>query len=1144
MNSPSIEALLGDLFRQNVRLTVVDGKLKCSGPPEVVGSVQPMISERKTDIIQFLSTNNLGPNSAEITVEQRPAEIPLSFSQQRLWFLQEMQPETGAYNIPFALEVTGLLDLDAFRSSLNAIIARHEVFRTHFVSNAGNPSQRIVATRPLEIEEVDLRATYDLNSSDLDARIRAVAARHTAEPFDLSRDQLLRIAIYRLNDQRSIVLFTLHHIIADGWSTDILLRELCAHYRAQLLGITAELPKLPIQYVDYAIWQRRWMRGDVLEKQLDYWKNKLSGNLPTLQIQTDFPRKRVQTFPGAIKNFSISPAVTKQLQQLSQTNSASLFMTLLAAFNVLLQRYTGQLDLLVGTPVANRHRPEVEGLIGMFVNTLVIRTNVNPHASFSELLRSVRTTTLEAYEHQDLPFEKLVETLQPDRDMSLSPLFQAKFRLENESQNEVELPGLKLRRLPQEMVTAKLDLSVDMYETPSGLVGGFEYNSDLFAEDTISRMATHFVTLLESIADAPNSPIASLVFLTPEEELRQRHEWNTRDLPYQDEACFHQLFEAQVDRTPDQVAVIFDGPKREEVTYRELNERANQLAHCLQTFGIGPEEVVAISLDRSVEMVVALLGVLKSGGAYLPLDQSYPEERRRFLLEDSNAKVLVDATGVQLLCEATEVTGDVNSSQISSAPVTSFTDYDKSNPTSNVTPQNLAYLIYTSGSAGQPKGVLVPHSGLVNLTEDKIRVCDIREQDCVLQFFSFSFDGSVPEFVMTLAAGAKLLLAPATKLLPGPDLRDLLVRNEVTHITMTPSALTAVPKDDYPELRMVLVGGEAPSPELIEEWCPGRNFINAYGPTETTVNASMVSCGNGHPIEPTVLPSTNKQLYVLDDSLQLMPIGTVGELHIGGVGITRGYHRQPRLTAERYVPNPFPPNPDRKHNSPVIYKTGDLATYLPDGRIRIVGRVDAQTKIRGFRIELQEIERVLEQHKNVNVGIVRVWETATGDKRLVAYGVTRDENHESTSQVQDYLAEKLPKFMLPSAFIWLDKLPMTENGKLDEDALPTPEEAAPAEKTQPSTETEIKLAPIFAEALEIKNIGTRDNFFDLGGHSLLATRLVSRVMETFDVEITVIDLFDAPTIARLAQRIEHKQHLMYLVSADVEDETGREEISL
>ncbi|MEM6363790.1 MAG: amino acid adenylation domain-containing protein, partial [Planctomycetota bacterium] len=674
-----------------------------------------------------------------------------------------------------------------------------------------------------------------------------------------------------------------------------------------------------------------------------------------------------------------------------------------------------------------------------------------------------------------------------------------------------------------------------------GLVGGFEYNSDLFSRETIRRMTSHFVNLLGSIVDQPTQRIADLSLLTDSERNDCLLRWNQHDVPFADQRCYHELFEAQVQRSPDATAVLFDPcdgqpEKQTSLSYQELNERANQLAHHLIELGVGPENVVAINLDRSTEMVVAMLAIWKAGAAYLPLDRTYPTERLQFLLEDSGATAVLTESAT-LPDEFTDGITRIDLDRVDLSP------QPTADPAVKLHPDNLAYLIYTSGSAGKPKSVLVPHRGLVNLTEDKIRVCDIRTGDCVLQFFSFNFDGSVPEFVMTLAAGAKLLMAPAEVMVPGAPLRDLLIRNEVTHITLTPSALTAMPKHDFPSLRMVLVGGEAPSKELVETWSAGRRFINAYGPTETTVNASMVQCGGDHPAEPTVRPSANKQLYVLDEQLELSPIGAVGELHIGGVGIARGYHHQPKLTAERFIPNPFPSVKDRPYSESVLYKTGDLACYLPDGRIRILGRIDQQTKIRGFRIELPEVERVLEQHPHVRAGLARVRETPAGEKQLVAYAVPNQDDHDSASDIRAFLAEKLPKFMLPSALVWIDHLPMTENGKLDESALPAPETSA-REKTAPRTETEKILAPMFTKALELEEIGTDDNFFDLGGHSLLATKLVSGVMETFDVELTVIDLFDAPSIASIAQRIEHKQQLAHLVNADVSaDEEDREEIA-
>ncbi|MEO0869217.1 MAG: condensation domain-containing protein, partial [Cyanobacteria bacterium J06642_11] len=726
-----------------------------------------------------------------------------------------------------------------------------------FITIDGQPTQVVETPAPVTIEEIDLQG-----KADVETQVKQAAVVAAQRPFDLSKDQLLRVTLLRLGEAKSVVLFTLHHIIADGWSMEILIQELGAGYRAALMGQIASLPNLPVQYADFSVWQRQWLQGENLEKQLNYWRDQLDIHQSVLQLPTDFPRARVQTYRGAVEQFSLSPELSQKLTTLAQGQSATVFMTLLAAFKVLLYRYTGQTDLVVGTPIANRHRAEVEGLIGLFINVLALRSHLSPQASFEDLLAQVKATTLKAYDHQDLPFEKLVDELKLERDLSHSPLFQVKFRLENAPQETLSLPGLTFRRLPQAVTTAKLDLSVDLYETPNGIVGGFEYNCDLFKPETIQRMVQHFQIILASIVAAPDHPIAELPMLTETELRQQLVDWNTTNKPYRQESCFHYLFEEQVEKTPDAIALIYDdGIAPQKLSYQDLNQRSNQLAHHLISLGVGPEKIVGICVDRSPEMIIAMMAVLKAGGAYLPLDPTYPPERLDYMLSDAQVAVLLTESKFAF--------------DLSTQRVNLDTDWPQNQPDSNpehiVGPDHLAYLIYTSGSTGKPKGVLIPHGGLVNLTEDKIRVCQVRPNDCILQFFSFSFDASIPEIIMALATGSKLLLAPATTLLPGPDLKNLIQRHRVTHITITPSALVSVPYGDFPHLRMVLVGGEAPSPELIETWSQNRLFINAYGPTETTVNASMVPCGNGHPVEPTLLPSTNKQLYILDNNLQLIP---------------------------------------------------------------------------------------------------------------------------------------------------------------------------------------------------------------------------------------------------------------------------------
>ncbi|MBE9060867.1 condensation domain-containing protein, partial [cf. Phormidesmis sp. LEGE 11477] len=787
-----IESFLADLSRQEVRLWMDGDRLRCTGPEEVLTSeLNVQLKERKPEIIAFLQKTETSPSTEAIAPTPRPDHIPLSFAQQRLWFLHQMQPDAAVYNLPMAIRVEGFLDISAFEQSLNEIVRRHEILRTRFVSIKGQPVQQVEKIATVEIEKVDLQSSSP-STEDTRQAIKQAAIQAATQPFDLSQDQLLRVTLLRLSETESVVLFTLHHIVADGWSQEILIQELATFYRATLMGqtdmseIATSLSELPIQYADFSIWQQNWLTGETLQKQLGYWENQLDANQQVLQLPTDYPRARTQTYQGAVEQFSLSKELSDQLRKLGQECSATLFMTLLAAFKVLLYRYTSQTDLVVGTPIANRHRPEVEGLIGLFVNTLVLRSHLSPHASFKTLLEQIKTTTWAAYDHQDLPFEKLVEALQPERDLSYSPLFQVKFRLENLPIETLSLPGLTFQRLPQAVTTAKLDLSVDLYETADGIVGGFEYNSDLFKPDTIQRMVRHFQTLLSAIVKNPDSPIAVLPMLTSEEQRQQLVDWNDTEKPYREDCCFHQLFEEQAEHVPDAIALLFDDSKEiQQLTYAELNWRSNQLAHHLQSLGVGPEVIVGICVARSPEMIIALLAVLKAGGAYLPLDPTYPADRLGYMLKDAQVPILLSQSQHPLTLPSNTQRLNLDTDWPTNQPST--------NPNSTVTPDNLAYLIYTSGSTGKPKGVLIPHSGLVNLTEDKIRICDVRKGDCILQFFSFSFDASIPEIIMALASGSKLLLAPAIMLLPGPDLSALIQRHRVTHITLTPSALTSVP---------------------------------------------------------------------------------------------------------------------------------------------------------------------------------------------------------------------------------------------------------------------------------------------------------------------------------------------------------------
>jgi myxalamid-type nonribosomal peptide synthetase MxaA len=1137
----TIDEFLIDLSNLDVKLWLEGDRLCCNAPEEVLtSSLNSQLARRKEEIIAFLNrTNSTSPSGRTIQPVARTENLPLSFAQQRLWFIEQMTPNSSQYNIFEAIRFEGVLYVSALRRSINEIIRRHEILRTNFKTLEGQPIQKIASSLELPLPIIDWRS---LGQYERQTKLISLVNEEAMKPFNLAEEPLLRITLIHLDEAEYVALLTMHHIISDGWSIGVLIRELTLLYKAFSQGEGASLPlngrasaarqscplpELSIQYADFAAWQRQWLQGDRLDRQLAYWKKQLDRHPPVLQLPSDRPRPKIKTFRGASSSFSIPINLAKQLKALSQKEEVTLFMTLLAAFKTLLYRYSGQEDILVGSPIANRNQKETELSIGFFVNTLVLRTNVSGNLTFRDLLLRVKQVTLDAYEHQDLPLEKLVEELNLERDLSYDPLFQVMFVLQNTPVEDLQLGNLKLSLVPQENSTAKFDLTLSMSETDSEIVGLFEYNTDLFDESSIARLSGHFINLLSGIVHNPEQSISQLPLLTAAEQQKILLEWNDTQTEYLQNLCFHQLFEERVAQTPDAVALVFQD---KQLTYRELDRYANQLAHYLQKLGVQPEFKVGLCIERSPEMIVGLLGILKAGGAYLPLDPTYPPERLDFMLSDSEVSILL--TTQKLKSQISQLPGkdvspESNSGvnivrQIICLDTDDFAKESSTNPNSKVTVNNLAYLIYTSGSTGTPKGVLVTHEGLVNLTQDKIKTCQVRANSRILQFFSLSFDASIPEIVMALGSGAALYLGTITDLLPGNALLEFLRQHTITHITLPPSALAALPTTELPDLQMVLVGGEAPSPELIAQWSKGRLFINAYGPTETTVNASMVKCGNGKPFLPTVHAAANKQLYILDLNLQPVPIGVSGELHIGGVGLARGYLNRPRKTAETFIPNPFGDKPGER-----LYKTGDLACYLSDGQIKLLGRLDHQVKIRGFRIEPGEIEAHLNQHPEVRESIVVVREDRLGDQQLIAY-VVNPEHSLTKSDLNRFLANKLPKYMIPSAFVTLDRLPLNPNGKVDRFALPKPEltqSRLATEFVAPRNATERVLAQIFAEVLKIEQVGVDDNFFDLGGHSLLITKLISQVLKTFDVEVSVIDLFEEPIVGGLAELIAKMQSL-------------------
>ena len=1058
--------------------------------------------------IEAARREGLGLQAPPILPRTQNENLPLSFAQQRLWFLDQLVPDAPIYNIPLAYRVTGQLNVAALEQSLGEIVRRHEALRTTFTAVDGQPIQVIAPEIDLRLPVVDL---WEIPETERDADVQRLTTQEAQQPFDLTTGPLLRVKLLRLDEAEHVLLLTMHHIISDGWSLNMLMRELTVLYEAFSTGKPASLPELPIQYADFALWQREWLSGAVLDSQLAYWKQQLGGELPVLELPTDRPRLPVQTYRGARQSFELSKDLTDALKALSRREGVTLFMTLLAAFKTLLYRYTGQEDVIVGVPIANRNRAEIEGLIGFFVNTLVLRSNLSGIPSFRELLGRVREVALGAYAHQDMPFEMLVEELQPERDMSYNPLFQVMFVLQNAPMPDWEFSGLTLSSLAVDSKTAKFDLSLSLTETEQGLIGVFGYNRDLFDEATIARTVGHLQILLEGVVADPDKRIYELPILTEAERHQLLVEWNDTEADYPQDKCIHQLFEEQVERTPDHVAVVFEDQK---LTYRELNAKANQLAHYLQKLGVGPEVLVGICVERSLEMLVGLLGILKAGGAYVPLDLRAPRTRLTFMLEDAKARVLLTQQG--LVERFSEYGGHV---------VCLDTNWDTikrenvKNPTSGVATNNLVYVIYTSGSTGKPKGVLVEHHSLGTLAAPaRSQPYNVKPDSRVLQFAPLSFSTSVPEIFMTLLVGATLYLAKQESLLPGSGLTCLLRNQAITNVKVTPSVLAAMPDEEFPALQTIAVIGENCSAELVTRWATGRQFLNSYGATEASIYGTVAECIN-EKLNPSIgRPLANTQIYLLDSNLQPVPIGVSGELHIASAGLARGYLNQPNLTVERFIPNPFSNEPGAR-----MYKTGDLAYYLPDGNIILLGRIDNQIKIRGFRIELEEIEAVLVQHSTVRKAVVTAREDVPGNKRLVGYVVLNQNQTATIDELPRFLKQKLPDYTVPSAFVFLNALPLNPNGKIDHHVLPAPDQLRPEQLVtfvEPCTPIEKQIADIWTQVLRVEQVSIYDNFFDLGGHSLLATQVISRLRQTFSMELPLRSLFELPTVAELAKRIE------------------------
>ena len=1046
-------------------------------------------------ISAYLVGQSKGTLLPAVVTEARPEHIPLSFSQERLWFIDQMEGSIQ-YHVPAVLKLKGSLNREALEKAFREIINRHEILRTVIREYEGRGYQQVMGAE---------RWTMVYESESIYRSDKTALGRHIGElinaPFDLSAAYMLRANLIRLDEEDHTLVVTMHHIASDGWSRSILVKELIAFYEGYAGNVETHLPELSIQYADYSIWQRRYMQGGVLEDKLGYWKQKLEGVAP-LQLPTDYSRPAVQSSRGATRSFKINEGLSERLKELSHQHGATLYMTLLAAFKVLLYRYTNQEDICVGTPVAGRSHQELEGLIGYFINTLALRSRIRGEMAFSELLEEIKTTTLEAYSHQEVPFEKVVDAVVKDRDISRSPLFQVLFSLQNTPEvPELKLGDLHLTTENQQHTTSKFDLSLFIRETSAGIQGTVEYCTDLYNEGTIERMISHYINLLESIVSLPENQVSHLGMLSAAEQETLLEEFNATEAAYPKEKSMVGLFEEQVRKSPDAVAVVYE---KEQLSYKELNKRSNQLARYLQKQGVKAETLVPICVERSVEMVIGILGILKAGGAYVPIDPEYPADRISYMLEDTGASIVLSSKesreklNVTATAQVIELDGDWE--QIKKEKSSDLKEI--------IGPKQLAYVIYTSGSTGRPKGVMIEHGSAGAFIAWCRHEFACSEYDIVYATTSICFDLSVYELFYPLSTGKPVRIVEN-----GLAISKYLAEDTNILLNTVPSVIESLlnEKTNLSGVKVINMAGEPIPARVLEGLDTTKTEVrNLYGPTEDTTYSTMSVLENGKPI--TIgKPIWNTRIYILNKDKALSPVGIAGEICIGGAGIARGYLNRPELTAEKFIKDPF-----AKETGSRLYRTGDLGRWLPDGNIEYMGRIDDQVKIRGYRIELGEIESVLNQSGLIQQAVVLAKADSSGSKRLVGYVVANGDYDKQA--IISYLQGRLPEYMVPALWVELESLPLTPNGKIDKKALPEADVSDLVNNTYvaPRNELEEKLAAIWQEMLGLERVGIYDNFFELGGHSLLAMRVISMIRRELDIDIAIKDLFIYPRIEKLS----------------------------
>jgi len=1075
-------------------------------PPEKRELLEMMLLEQGVDLSQVLIVPQSRENKA----------FPLSFSQQRLWFLDKLEPGSPLYNIPAVLRLKGTLNSSALQQSFQEIIKRHEVLRTVFSEEKGEAVQIVSETVSFQIEKIDLQDTPE---AEREHTLRRYAAEESVKPFQLSSGPLLRVSLLAFSATDHALLVTMHHIVSDNWSTGIFVHEIMQLYSAFVQGQQPHLPPLAVQYADFAAWQRKWFKGKTMDDQIAYWKEALQGIPPVIELPLDKPRPAYQTYNGDFKTFSIPKATTESLKNLSREQDVTLFMTLLSAYYVLLHRYAGQDDICVGSPIANRNRKETEAMIGFFVNTLVLRANLHGNPTFSELLQRTKETTLGAFAHQDLPFETLVEELQPERDMSHSPLFQVMFVLNNAPVEKLELPGVELSVVEIENKTSKFDLILNVFEDDKGLQCKIEYNTDLFEAATIERLSRHYQTLLNSIVQTPQERIGRLSILDDSEK-EQLHAWNAPERFYDESQSIVDLLVRQAQATPEAPALrVLD----ETLKYDELLEQSNRLANLLLQKGLKHGDKVGVFADRSAQVIVSFLAVLKAGGVYLPLDPSYPKERLEYMLDDSGAAFLLTLSQLKDI-----LPGNQRQTIVLDEARETLAAVSADLPEVTLAADDTAYVIYTSGSTGQPKGVEISHAAIANHCVDMANYYQLTPEDNVLQFAALNFDASIEQILPPLISGATVCMRE-NEIWDSHQLSQKITEYDLTVINPPTAywaqlAETWVEKpEQIPEnrLRLVIVGGDVLQPQALQNWfkTPLKHIrlINAYGPTEAVITATTCEVPqdfSGLRV-PIGRPRANRRVYVLDPYGNPAPINVPGELLIGGNALAKGYLGRPDLTEEKFIPNPFT-------DGERMYKTGDRVRFLPDGTLDFMGRIDFQVKIRGFRIELGEIENALQQMPAISRAVVTAFDTPQDVKALAAYFTTVNNEPLDSAPIRSFLEERLPDYMVPALFMRLDKMPVDPSGKINRRLLPEADLSKIEVKTEyvaPRTPTEEKLCDMMKEVLHIERVGIKDSFFDLGGHSMMATQVVSRIREEFDVELSLRVLFENPTAEGIAQAL-------------------------